>query len=287
MRADVSPLLRIGAALAAAASVACGSADETARREFRHVDGEAFHLENGTIRLGEDGYGVELTVQIFEDPTFLDCRRLLLDTCTVTTCTYPVETKLARNNGGLVHLEWGSAALDVPTYGDIGLYPLNPSPPWAAGDTLAFTADFALGPPIDEKLVAPPLLVLKRPDFEPSFNGAPDATGVTLDTSRDLHVEWEPTTIGVVQVTLVCANIDAGQATFVRCSAPAADGALVGPASALHHLPTTGCYAGSSIEIVAGDFRDIQTAEWRYRLEVARDAQTPEGVDASTALAPQ
>lgn len=287
MVADVSLLLRIAATLAAVLSAACGSSDEAAPREFRHVDGEAFQWQNGSIRLGRDGHGTQLTVQIFDDPTPLDCRRAVFGPCTVTTCTHPVEAEFAVNNGGLIHLEWGPTALDIATYGDIASYALHPSPPWAAGETISFTADFALGPPIDEKLVAPPLLVLKRPDFEPSFNGAPSAWGVTLDTSRDLHVEWEATAIGAVLANLVCANLDAGQGSFVSCTAPAADGALVAPASVLHHLPTTGCSAGSSIEILAGDFRDIQTAAWRYRLEVTRDAQTAEGVDASTALTPR
>ncbi|MCK6537607.1 MAG: hypothetical protein L6Q84_31940 [Polyangiaceae bacterium] len=287
MAAEVSLPLRIAVTLAAAASVACGSSDEAAPREFRHVDGEAFQVEHGTIRLGQDGYGVALMVLVRENPMIVDCRRAVFGPCAVMTCTRPADTDITLNNTGLIHLEWGSTALDVPTYGDIASYALHPSPPWAAGATISFTADFALGPPIDEKLVAPPLLVLKRPDFEPSFNGAPSAWGVTLDTSRDLHVEWEAIANGVVQANLVCANMKAGQGTVVTCTAPAADGALVAPASVLHHLPTTGCSAGSSIEIVAGDFRDIQTAAWRYRLEVTRDAQTSEGVDASTALTPR
>jgi hypothetical protein len=65
MLTDTSPLIRMAAAIAAAASVACGSSDEAAPREFRHVDGESTSLERrndptGSGRLRRRAHGADL-----------------------------------------------------------------------------------------------------------------------------------------------------------------------------------------------------------------------------------
>ncbi len=286
MVAEVPLPLRIAAALAAAASVACGSTNETEPREFRHVAGEAYAPPDGLVRLRKDGRGLTLEVRLVEAP-IQSCLRLSLDAHTITTCTWPAGSTQKVDNNGLVHLDWASATLDVETFNDGGAHILDPSLSWTAGETISLAADFALGPPIDVKLVGPPLVLLERPRFEPSFNGAPDAVGITLDTSRDLHVEWEPATIGTVRATLACSNFEAGHAAVVESAAPAGDGAMVLPAAILSYLPTTGCTFVSGIQILAGDFREVAAQAWRYQIEVTRTAQTPEGVDASTALTPR
>ncbi|MCK6538124.1 MAG: hypothetical protein L6Q84_34555 [Polyangiaceae bacterium] len=282
----MSPLIRIAATIAAAASVACGSSDEAAPREFRHVDGEAYTPPDGLVRLRKDGRGLTLEVRLVAAPV-QTCRRLSLGAHTVTTCTWPAGTTPKVDNGGLVHIGWASANLDVETFNDGGAHILDPSLSWSAGESISIAADFSLGPPIDATLVGPPLVVLQHPRFEPSFNGPPDAVGITLDASRDLHVEWEPAAIGTVRATLACSSFEAGHAAVVESTAPADSGGMDLPAEMLSYLPTTGCTSGSGIQILAGDFREVAAPAWRYQIEVVRTAQTSEGVDASTALAPR
>ncbi|MBI3200967.1 MAG: hypothetical protein HYZ29_05430 [Myxococcales bacterium] len=286
MRFDAPLLPPVAISLAAAFSVACGSTSETAPREFRHVDGEAYAPPDGLVRLRKDGRGLTLEVRLVEAP-IQSCLRLSLDAHTVTTCTWPAGSTPKVDNNGLVHIDWASASLDVETFNDGGGHILDPSLSWSAGESISIAAEFSLGPPIDETLVGPPLVVLQHPRFEPSFNGAPDAVGITLDTSRDLRIEWEPATIGTVRATLACSNFEAGHAAVVESAAPAENGAMVLPAEILSYLPNTGCTFGSGIQILAGDFREVAAPAWRYQIEVVRTAQTPEGVDASTALTPR